>query len=136
MSVITVWIFFLSLQPQLPKMARYWNFILEICLKIHLFSNLSFEMYLMQLHHGSYKWIIMFEKCGRPDINIFHIKWIIGNHGNWKNKILWGVLELPAKVASKWENIFVALYQVGHRFLQVLSHFRGFEPHLRRYFFF
>ena len=22
----------------------------------------------------------------------------------------------------------------GHRFLQVLSHFRGFEPHLRRYF--
>ena len=23
----------------------------------------------------------------------------------------------------------------GHRFLQVLSHFRGFEPHLRRYFF-
>ena len=24
----------------------------------------------------------------------------------------------------------------GHRFLQVLSHFRGFEPHQRRYFFF
>ena len=40
------------------------------------------------------------------------------------------------KVVSKWENIFLALYQVGHRFLQVLSHFRGFEPHLRRYFFF
>ena len=32
------------------------------------------------------KWIIMLEKCGRPDINVFHIKWIIGNHGNWKNQ--------------------------------------------------
>ena len=21
-----------------------------------------------------------------PDINVFHIKWIIGNHGNWKNQ--------------------------------------------------
>ena len=44
-------------------------------------------------------------------------------------------LQRRPKVASKWENIFIALYQVGHRFLQVLSHFRGFEPHLRRFFF-
>ena len=36
--------------------------------------------------HGSYKWIIMLEKCGRPDINVFLIKWIIGNHGNFKNR--------------------------------------------------
>ena len=36
--------------------------------------------------HGSYKLIIMLEKCGHPDINVFHIKWIIGNHGNWKNQ--------------------------------------------------
>ena len=39
------------------------------------------------------------------------------------------------KVASEWENFFLTLRQDGHRFLQVLSHFRGFEPHLRRYFF-
>ena len=36
--------------------------------------------------HGSYNWIIMLEKCGRPDINVFHIKWIISKHGNWKNQ--------------------------------------------------
>ena len=36
--------------------------------------------------HGSYKWISMLEKCGHPDINVFHIKWIIGDHGNWKNQ--------------------------------------------------
>ena len=47
--------------------------------------------------HGSYKWIIMLEKCGRPDINVFHIKRTIGNHGNLKIKILGAVLELPAR---------------------------------------
>ena len=36
--------------------------------------------------HGSNKWIIMLEKWGRPDINVFHIKWIIAKHGNWKNQ--------------------------------------------------
>ena len=36
--------------------------------------------------HGSYRWIIILEKCGRPGINVFHIKGIIGNHGNWKNQ--------------------------------------------------
>ena len=36
--------------------------------------------------HGSYKWIIMLEKCGHPDIDVYHIKWIIGNHGNWKKQ--------------------------------------------------
>jgi hypothetical protein len=29
-----------SLQPQLPKIAQDWKFILEMCLKTHLFSNL------------------------------------------------------------------------------------------------
>ena len=33
-------------------------------------------------YYGSFKWIIMLEKCGRQNINVFHIKWIIGNHGN------------------------------------------------------
>ena len=27
-----------------------------------------------QVKHGSYKWIIMLEKCGRPDLNVFHLK--------------------------------------------------------------
>ena len=38
--------------------------------------------------HGSYKWIIMPEKCGRLDITVFHIIWHL-----WQLKIL----ELPAK---------------------------------------
>ena len=35
--------------------------------------------------HGSYKWIIMHEKCGPPDINGFQLKWRFGTHGIWKN---------------------------------------------------
>jgi hypothetical protein len=31
--------------------------------------------------HGSYKWIIMHEKCGRPDSNGFLLKWRFGTHG-------------------------------------------------------
>ena len=34
--------------------------------------------------HGSYKWIIMHEKCGRPDSNEFQLKWRFGTHGNCK----------------------------------------------------
>ena len=41
------------------------------------------------IHHGSYKWIIMLEKCGRPNLNVFHLNWIIGTHGNWKNQNPW-----------------------------------------------
>ena len=35
--------------------------------------------------HGSYRWIIMLEKCGHSHLNVFQLKWIIGTHGNWKN---------------------------------------------------
>ena len=38
------------------------------------------------IHHGNYKWIIMLEKCGRPNLNVFHLKWIICTLGNWKNQ--------------------------------------------------
>ena len=41
---------------------------------------------LVALYHGSYKWIIMLEKCGRPDLTVFHLIWIIGTYGNWKNQ--------------------------------------------------
>ena len=33
-----------------------------------------------QTHHGSYKWIIMHEKCGRPNSNGFQLKWRSGTH--------------------------------------------------------
>ena len=36
--------------------------------------------------HGSYKWIIMLEKCGRLIINVYHLKWIIATHGNWRKQ--------------------------------------------------
>ena len=36
--LMAVWIF--SLQPRLSKIAQEWKFILELCLKTHLFSNL------------------------------------------------------------------------------------------------
>ena len=39
-----------------------------------------------KIMHGSYKWIIMLEKSRRPDLNVFHLKWIIATHGNWKNQ--------------------------------------------------
>ena len=32
------------------------------------------------------KWIIMHEKCGRPDSNGFQLKGRFGTHGNWKNQ--------------------------------------------------
>ena len=32
----------------------------------------------------------MLEKCERPNLNVFHPKWIIGTHGNWKKSKSWG----------------------------------------------
>ena len=40
----------------------------------------------LDLVHGSYEWIIMLEKCGRPDLTVFHLIWVIGTYGNWKNQ--------------------------------------------------
>ena len=36
--------------------------------------------------HDSYKWNIILEKCGRPDLNVYHLKWKIGTYGNWNKK--------------------------------------------------
>ena len=66
--------------------------ILSTILYIHTFKS----TYL--LWHGSYRWIIMLAKCGHPDLNVFHIKWIIDTHSNWKKiKIPGAILELPVK---------------------------------------
>ena len=43
-----------------------------------------FSTYLAR--HGSYKWIIMHEKCGRPDSNGFQLKWRFGTYGHWKSQ--------------------------------------------------
>ena len=51
----------------------------------------------LQSNHGSYELIILLEKCGRLDLTVFHLMWVIGTYGNWKIKILGAVLELPAK---------------------------------------
>ena len=39
-----------------------------------------------QPSHGSYEWIIMLEKCGRLDLTVFHLIWVIGAYGNWKDQ--------------------------------------------------
>ena len=51
-------------------------------LKKKLKSVKEFEV----IFHGSYWWIFMLIKCGHPYLNVFHLKWIIGAHGNWKHK--------------------------------------------------
>ena len=38
-----------------------------------------------QTTHGSYRWIIMLEKCGHANINVFHLKWMVLIHKNWKS---------------------------------------------------
>ena len=40
--------------------------------------------------HGSYEWIIMLEKFGHLDLTVFHLIWVIGSYGNWKNQNLGG----------------------------------------------
>ena len=42
-------------------------------------------------YQSGYTWIIMLEKCGQPDLNIFHLIWIIGTHPNWKKSNSWGL---------------------------------------------
>ena len=62
--------------------------------------------------HGSYKWIIMLEKCGRPDLNVFHLKWIIDTHGKvrtfWETHKIWKNLaydfDKSADLLSKRQN--------------------------------
>ena len=50
--------------------------------------DFSFSIFLWErlCNHGGYRWIIMLEKYGHPDLNVFHLKWIIGTHGNWNNQ--------------------------------------------------
>ena len=36
------------------------------------------------LAQGSYEWIIMLKKCGRLDLTVFQLIWVIGTYDNWK----------------------------------------------------
>ena len=36
--------------------------------------------------NSTYSWNIKWQKCACMGLNVFHIKWIIGIHCNWKNQ--------------------------------------------------
>ena len=56
--------------------------------KVEILQNfVAFSEYMnFTTVHGSYEWIIMLEKCGRLDLTVFHLIWVIGTYGNWKNQ--------------------------------------------------
>ena len=56
----------------------------------------------IDIGHGSYEWIIMREKCRRPDSNGFQLKWRFGTHGNWKNQNKNSTLNWSFYALSKW----------------------------------
>ena len=49
----------------------------------------------------------MLEKCGRPDSNVFHIKYIISNHGNWKNQNPGGRFGTTSLIAMPIQPIYL-----------------------------
>ena len=57
--------------------------------------------------HGSYKWIIMFEKCGRLDLTVFHLIWVIGTYGNWKNQNPGGRFGATSQIALPIQPIYL-----------------------------
>ena len=58
------------------------NILSHICK--YLYQDIWFCIW---LYHGSYKWIIMLEKCGRPDSNGFQLKvwhqWQLRKSKSW-----------------------------------------------------
>ena len=58
------------------------NILSHICK--YLYQDIWFCIW---LYHGSYKWIIMLEKCGRPDSNGFQLKvwhqWQLQKSKSW-----------------------------------------------------
>ena len=68
---------------------------------------------MLVLFHGGYRCIILLEKCGRPDLNVFHLKWIIGTHGNWNNQNHGGLLELPSKQCCQFSPFTTKMGQNG-----------------------
>ena len=65
-------------------------------------GNLSRGIVNWSVAHDGYRWIIMLEKCRRPDLNVFHLKWIIGTQCNWK------ICGLKTKAASNREWLMMA----------------------------
>ena len=75
-------------------------------------SDKFYQTYLIVLTRY---WNNIPKKCGGLSSNGFHIKWIIGTHGNWKNQNPGAVLELDsstnlvylAQFWGKWAGLAV-----------------------------
>ena len=71
---------------------------------ILIFIQLHFSKIVMK------HWIIVLKKCGRSDLNVFHLKWIIGN---WKKSKYWGLFwsyqldsnANPAHLPQNWAKL-------------------------------
>ena len=81
-------------------------------------KNGSKEYYIVCTYPGSYKWIIMLEKCGLPGINVFHIKW-----QPWQLKTLSGVL----LNTHKFNLIFNCFFKLCTRFFEFQKVTQVFE---------
>ena len=82
--------------PILSSYPSFNSWMTQLTWTYFLFKNCAPCSSWKSLHHG-YDWNNIPKKCWRFSGNEFHIKWVIGIHGNWKNQILGAVLELPAK---------------------------------------
>ena len=79
----------------------------------HAFSQVSCPVLVSFGIHSIYRWIIMLEKCGRLDLNVFHL----GTHGNLKKnpgglpaRRQWQSSPFPEKIGQLgWIGIAVLL---------------------------
>jgi hypothetical protein len=46
--------------------------------------SIGWSLFARCIVHGSYEWTIMLKKCGRLDLTVFHLIWVIGTYGNSK----------------------------------------------------
>ena len=87
----------------------------------------------LKLYHDNYKWMIMLEKCGLPDLTVSHLIWIIGTHCNWKNQnpgSHFGAYQLKStadlanlvQFSGKWAGLAVPMWNPS---LLVPTHFLG-----------
>ena len=80
-------IFLLGFLNLVPKQSKEMEFFIPDCSRSN-FKHMGQIIFLILpcSLFTFYKWIIMLEKCRRPDLTVFHLIWIIGIYGNWKNQ--------------------------------------------------
>ena len=78
---------FWGLNRYLQEKLIYWTMTRKNLKRLHrnIFQSKTFISN-VNPKHGSYERIVMLEKCGRPDLTVFHLIWVIGTYGNWKNQ--------------------------------------------------